>query len=239
MTATTNDPTRTQQTADGGALDGIDMTVPAVVESSETVYRGAVFRVDDMTIALADRRGGRHMIRRQVMRHAPCVVLLVHDTAADRYLLEREYRAGSDLFAYGLPAGLMDDGEEPMAAAMRELAEETGVVPDERELRVDLVGSFYSSEGMADELAHIMVLHLGAWRQEERHFDGDEYVESSWVSWDELRGTRITSSNGMIAIQHEALRRLRDASAHAADDSYDTRNIPERPRPAEEGAILE
>ncbi|QOL35471.1 NUDIX hydrolase [Bifidobacterium lemurum] len=227
-----------ERTADEGGLGVIDMTVPAVVESSETVYRGAVFRIDDMTIALTDRRGGRHTIRRQVMRHAPCVVLLVHDTATDRYLLEREYRAGSDLFAYGLPAGLMDGGEEPMAAAMRELAEETGVVPDERELKVDRVGAFYSSEGMADELAHIMVLHLGAWRQEERRFDGDEYVESSWVSWRDLLATRVTSSNGMIAIQHEALRRLRDASARA-DASYDTHNIPERPRPAEEGAILE
>lgn len=46
-----------------------------------------------------------------------------------------------------------------MDAALRELAEETGVVPDRDTMGVDFVGDFYSSEGMTDELAHIMVLH--------------------------------------------------------------------------------
>lgn len=143
-----------------------------------------------------------------MLRHAPCVVMLVHDMSTDRYLIEREYRAGSDMFAYGLPAGLMDEGEDIMDAALRELAEETGVVPDRDTMGVDFVGDFYSSEGMTDELAHIMVLHLGPFRREQRHFDADEHVESAWIPWSDLAATRITSSNSMIAIQHEALRRL-------------------------------
>ena len=110
--------------------DGIDMDVPAKVISSETVYTGRIFHVDDMRIALTDKQGKEHEIGRQVLRHAPCVVMLVHDMSTDRYLIEREYRAGSDMFAYGLPAGLMDEGEDIMDAALRELAEETGVVPD-------------------------------------------------------------------------------------------------------------
>ena len=136
--------------------DGIDMDVPAKVISSETVYTGRIFHVDDMRIALTDKQGKEHEIGRQVLRHAPCVVMLVHDMSTDRYLIEREYRAGSDMFAYGLPAGLMDEGEDIMDAALRELAEETGVVPDRNAMGVDFVGDFYSSEGMTDELAHIM-----------------------------------------------------------------------------------
>ena len=151
--------------------DGIDMDVPAKVISSETVYTGRIFHVDDMRIALTDKQGKEHEIGRQVLRHAPCVVMLVHDMSTDRYLIEREYRAGSDMFAYGLPAGLMDEGEDIMDAALRELAEETGVVPDRDTMGVDFVGDFYSSEGMTDELAHIMVLHLGPFRREQRHFD--------------------------------------------------------------------
>ena len=174
--------------------DGIDMDVPAKVISSETVYTGRIFHVDDMRIALTDKQGK--------------VVMLVHDMSTDRYLIEREYRAGSDMFAYGLPAGLMDEGEDIMDAALRELAEETGVVPDRDTMGVDFVGDFYSSEGMTDELAHIMVLHLGPFRREQRHFDADEHVESAWIPWSDLAATRITSSNSMIAIQHEALRRL-------------------------------
>lgn len=188
--------------------DGIDMDVPAEVVSSTTVYTGRIFHVDDMTIALTDKKGGKHEISRQVLRHAPCVVMLVHDMSTDRYLVEREYRAGSDMFAYGLPAGLMDEGEDILDAALRELAEETGVVPDRHTMGVDYVGDFYSSEGMTDELAHIMVLHLGPFTREARHFDPDEHVESAWIPWSDLAATRITASNSMIAIQHEALRRL-------------------------------
>lgn len=106
--------------------DGVDMTRPATVLSREHVYQGAIFGVEDMRIALQTRDGGQTVIRRQVMRHAPCVVMLVHDCAQDLYLVEREYRVGCDAFAYGLPAGLIDDGEDVDAAALRELREETG-----------------------------------------------------------------------------------------------------------------
>ena len=137
--------------------DGVDMTRPATVLSREHVYQGAIFGVEDMRIALQTRDGGQTVIRRQVMRHAPCVVMLVHDCAQDLYLVEREYRVGCDAFAYGLPAGLIDDGEDVDAAALRELREETGVEPiDENSCDIDHVGQFYSSEGMTDELANIM-----------------------------------------------------------------------------------
>lgn len=104
--------------------DGVDMSGTVTVLDSEHVYRGAIFGVDDMRIALPMRGGGQTVIRRQVMRHAPCVVMLVHDCANDRYLIEREYRIGCNAFAYGLPAGLIDGGEDVEEAALRELREE-------------------------------------------------------------------------------------------------------------------
>ena len=188
------------------ASEDIDMAVAPVTESSETVYSGAIFHVEDRVIRLTRNDGGAVRIRRQIMRHAPCVVMLVHDCANDRYLLEREYRVGPDMYAFGVPAGLMDDGEEPHEAALRELREETGVIPDD--VDIDDVARCYSSEGMTDELANIMVMHLRAWHMGERHFDKDEHVESAWVSWEELVGAGIVSSNATIALKHEELRRV-------------------------------
>ncbi|MEJ5922244.1 NUDIX hydrolase [Bifidobacterium thermophilum] len=188
--------------------DGVDMNGQVREVSRTTVFTGPIFSIDDIVLELPTTDGSTARIRRQLIRHAPCVVMLVHDVPGDRYLIEREYRVGSDRFAYGLPAGLMDPGENPEQAALRELAEETGTVPDTADAaRFDHAGAYYSSEGMTDELAHIMVIHLDRWHTEERHFDADEHVESAWVPWRQLQDTPVTESNAIIAIQHEMLRR--------------------------------
>ena len=193
------------------SCDGVDMNVPATVATHDIVWRGKVYDVDDMTIDLHRTDGGTVRIRRQITRHRPCVVMLVHDVSNDKYLMEREYRAGSQRYAYGLPAGLIDEGEDVDQAALRELREETGVVPEpgDDSFTIDAVGDFYSSEGMSDELAHIMVIHLSAWRQGPRHFDPDEHVESAWVDFGTLTAIGVTASNSQIALLHEALRRAK------------------------------
>ena len=139
----------------------------------------------------------------------PDWVNVIARTKDGEFIFVRQYRHGLGVTEYELCAGVCEKSDKsPLDAAKRELAEETGVVPDRDTMGVDFVGDFYSSEGMTDELAHIMVLHLGPFRREQRHFDADEHVESAWIPWSDLAATRITSSNSMIAIQHEALRRL-------------------------------
>ena len=110
------------------------------------------------------------MIRRQVMRHAPCVVMLVHDCAQDLYLVEREYRVGCDAFAYGLPAGLIDDGEDVDAAALRELREETGAVAGE----LIPLGRFYPTCAYSTEVIHMYLARQLTFG--ERELDEDEFL---------------------------------------------------------------
>ncbi|WEV68753.1 NUDIX hydrolase [Bifidobacterium sp. ESL0775] len=196
------------------STDGVDMEAPVRLVSSETVYRGAIFHIDDRKLALAKTDGGEVPVRRQILVHPQAVVMLVHDEIQDKYLLEREYRVGPNKFTYGFPAGLMEDGEKPETSALRELREETGVTPkDERSVRIERVGDFYSSGGMTNELTHIFVIHLSSWRQEPRHFDKDEHVQSTWVTWEELTGLGIQAADSTIAIQYEEIRRLRQQLA--------------------------
>ncbi len=65
-------------------------------------------------------------------------------------------------------------------AALRELREETGVEPAGVTVSNSTMWAVLLVRSMTDELANIMVLHLHAWHPVERHFDGDEHVESAW-----------------------------------------------------------
>ncbi len=51
------------------------------------------------------------------------VVALTHD---DRFIMVRQHRLGTDECTLETPAGLINTGEDPMDAAIRELREETG-----------------------------------------------------------------------------------------------------------------
>ena len=73
--------------------------------------------------------GGRR--GRFVVLEAPdwaTVVPLVRRGGEDCFLMVRQYRHGSDEVSVEFPGGVVEPGEEPAAAAARELAEETGYV---------------------------------------------------------------------------------------------------------------
>ena len=96
----------------------------ARVLSSRTVYRGPVFWVTSDQVM--EPSGIR--VRRDIVRHTGSVVVLAttQDPGEPRILLESQYRHAANSFLWELPAGRIDKGEKALAAAKRELLEETG-----------------------------------------------------------------------------------------------------------------
>jgi len=99
---------------------------PAHVNSSVVAFEGPLFRV---FIDEVQEAGVEKPVRRDIIRHNGSVVILAVDDGKSKdplIVIERQYRHAAGQYLYEVPAGKVDDGEDRLAAAKRELIEETG-----------------------------------------------------------------------------------------------------------------
>lgn len=96
----------------------------ARILSRKVVYKGPVFWI---TSDRVEEPSGVRVLR-EVVRHTGSVVVLATKEGPREplVLLERQYRHAADDYLWELPAGRIDKGERALAAAKRELLEETG-----------------------------------------------------------------------------------------------------------------
>ena len=117
----------------------------------------------------------------------PAVAVVAEDAHGRVVLVEQERRAvGARVLE--LPAGLIDEGEEPLAAAQRELREETGLRGGEwRQL-----AAFWSSPGFTDE--HVTVFAATGLEEGEPELDETEEIEL-------VRWTRAEVEAGVAGLE--------------------------------------
>ena len=89
---------------------------------------------------------------KEVVLHGPAVAIVAVD-AESAVTFVRQERAGAHGKLLEIPAGNVDEGEEPLATAQRELREETGLRGGDW---VE-VAQVYSSPGFCDERVHIFL----------------------------------------------------------------------------------
>src|SRR5262245_5889114 len=89
--------------------------------SSKTVYHGKLLHVLEDQVRLPDGKTAQ----REYIRF-PGAVMMVAFLDARTILLERQFRYPLRRHFHEIPAGKIDRGEEPLAAARRELREECG-----------------------------------------------------------------------------------------------------------------
>ena len=86
-------------------------------DEREVAWHGKLFDV------VVERWRGRE---RELVEHAGSVAVVAFDQEG-RLVLARQLREGARGELLELPAGILDEGEDELAAAQRELAEETGL----------------------------------------------------------------------------------------------------------------
>ena len=91
------------------------------VTRKREVYKSKIFTV----VEEVARDSSGFVIERAIVRHAGSAVMMATDDR-NRVLLVKQFRLPAERDLWEIPAGRLDPGENPLAAAKLELAEETG-----------------------------------------------------------------------------------------------------------------
>lgn len=144
------------------------------------VFEGRVFSVEVGRLPFPN--GREHDVA--LVRHRPSVVL-VPLLADGRVVLIRQYRPATNRMMWELPAGSIDANEPLEAAAVRECAEETRLVPG----KVECLAAHYPAPGFCDELlVFFRATELTeAGPDSPYHADDDEDIETRAVTLTEAR----------------------------------------------------
>lgn len=115
--------------------------------SSETIYNGRIFnlRIDEI-------REGELEYKREIVVHKGSAVI-VPVFADGTVALVRQYRHAAGEYLLEIPAGTLNEGEDPIIGAIRELEEEIGV----RAANIQKLTEFYVSPGFLTEKMHVFL----------------------------------------------------------------------------------
>ena len=130
-------------------------------DASKTVYDG---KLVDVTM----ERWGEH--EREIVEHPGAVAIVAVD-AEDRAVLVRQLREPARKRLLELPAGTLEQGEDPRSSARRELEEETGLTGGDWKRGP----TFWTTPGFCRELMHVFFVE--GVEEGEQHPEADESIE--------------------------------------------------------------
>lgn len=141
----------------------------------EKQYQGRAFAVQKVLMRLPNDKQRNY----DLVDHNDSVTILPVDQQGNIWFV-RQYRLGAEDQLLELPAGVLEDGEDPLKCAARELREETGMGSE----KLDFLGDFYLAPGYSNE--HMYVYLATMLFPEALQADADEFLNVEKISLSEV-----------------------------------------------------
>lgn len=132
----------------------------------ETIYQGRAFGVEKVQMRLPDGSIRPY----DLVQHSGSVTIVPLDSNGN-LLFVRQYRIGVGEELLELPAGVLNDSEDPQTCAAREIREETGMAA----ANLELLGDFYLAPGYSSE--HMYIFLASGLYPSPLEQDADEFLQ--------------------------------------------------------------
>ena len=132
---------------------------------SEILLKGRAFAIRRDTLKAPDGRETKF----DIIEHGGSVIIVPLDSDGN-LLFVRQYRHAAGMDLLELPAGTLEEGEDPAVCAAREIREETGFAAD----RIEKIGDFYLAPGYSTEFMHVYLAQ--DLRLDPLEADADEFL---------------------------------------------------------------
>ncbi|SHJ58757.1 ADP-ribose pyrophosphatase [Clostridium cavendishii DSM 21758] len=140
------------------------------------IHKGSFLTVVNQKVKLPNGKIGF----RDIIKH-PGAVAIVAFSEENKIILIEQFRKALDEIILEIPAGKLDNTEEPIKAAIRELKEETGYIAD----KVEYLGKFVTAPGFCDEI--IYIFKATNLTKGKTSLDEDEFINVKAYSINEIK----------------------------------------------------
>ncbi len=153
--------------------------------------------IQEDIVELPNGKSTVYHLQKPTLTHS--VIIIAVNTKGDM-LIQKEYSYPPDQIMWQLPGGAMNDGENPIDAANRELAEESGYTIE----NCKILGYFYVNNRTSNRKQFIVCGDNPKLTQPKP--DDDEFIHSEWISLNNLHSLikkgEINNINLLAALKY-------------------------------------
>ena len=148
------------------------------------IYKGKILDLQRNLVSLPNDE----LAFREIVKHKEgvCIIPVIND----EIIFVSQFRSGAEKVLLELPAGIVDENETLLDAALRELQEETKY----SSTNITYLGGYYSSPGFTNELVHLYLAE--DLFESPLSEDEDEFIELFRYNIEQIK--RLLTSNNIM-----------------------------------------